>query len=249
MPWRCCWCFLAGIGVNLARGNAPDCHCFGQLHSEPVSWKVFARNAALAVVAMLIVAQGNLQQGLSAFAWLSDLKVGELVTLMMGVVAIGLLVSMLVYLRRVLTQQSSVLEKLDAMKKVIDEDYAEPVPIEREDALPPVEGLPVGALAPGFLLTAFGGGQVSLDDLLAHGKAVLLLFVSPTCSPCKTLLPMVKVWERDYGRLCDHCDSDAKARSKITRARWRNTMPSICCYRKTPPWPTIIRPDGRLPQC
>src|SRR5690242_12665316 len=27
--------FVAGIGYNLARGRAPDCHCFGQLHSAP----------------------------------------------------------------------------------------------------------------------------------------------------------------------------------------------------------------------
>jgi len=29
--------FAAGIAVNLARGRAPDCNCFGQLHSKPVS--------------------------------------------------------------------------------------------------------------------------------------------------------------------------------------------------------------------
>ena len=27
--------FVGGIVVNLARGTTPDCHCFGQLHSEP----------------------------------------------------------------------------------------------------------------------------------------------------------------------------------------------------------------------
>src|SRR6185369_14748942 len=27
--------FTIGIAVNLARGKSPDCHCFGQLHSEP----------------------------------------------------------------------------------------------------------------------------------------------------------------------------------------------------------------------
>jgi peroxiredoxin len=39
---------------------------------------------------------------------------------------------------------------------------------------------------------------VTLDDLLAYGKSVLLLFVSPNCFPCETLLPIVKVWDRDY---------------------------------------------------
>ena len=27
--------FIIGIGINLARGRKPDCHCFGQLHSAP----------------------------------------------------------------------------------------------------------------------------------------------------------------------------------------------------------------------
>jgi peroxiredoxin len=40
---------------------------------------------------------------------------------------------------------------------------------------------------------------MSLDDLLAYGKSVLLLFVSPHCRPCETLLPVVKAWERDLG--------------------------------------------------
>src|SRR5881628_913520 len=30
--------FVAGIGYNMARGRAPDCRCFGQIHSEPVGW-------------------------------------------------------------------------------------------------------------------------------------------------------------------------------------------------------------------
>jgi thiol-disulfide isomerase/thioredoxin len=188
--------FSIGIGVNLARGNSPDCHCFGQLHSEPVSWKVFARNLALAGVAGLIVVAGN--PGLSAFTWLSDLKAGEIVSLVISIVAVGLLAAALVSLRRVLAQQTVVMEKLEAVRKIIDEDYAEPAPIEREDAAPPVEGLPVGALAPNFSLESMSGSQVSLEGLLSGGKPVLLFFVSPTCSPCKSLLPMVSRWEREF---------------------------------------------------
>src|SRR5215218_8173018 len=39
--------FCAGIAVSLVRGNAPDCHCFGQLHSAPASGRTLARNGAL----------------------------------------------------------------------------------------------------------------------------------------------------------------------------------------------------------
>ena len=28
--------FMAGISLNLARGQTPDCQCFGQIYSEPI---------------------------------------------------------------------------------------------------------------------------------------------------------------------------------------------------------------------
>ena len=191
--------FLVGIGVNLARGNAPDCHCFGQLHSEPVSWKVFARNVVLAALAIFIVALGRDNVGLSATEWMNDMKVGELLSLAFSVFAAAMLVPVLALLRKGMKQQTTLLETVAAMKKVIEEDYAEPLPVEREDAVPPVEGLPVGALAPVFSFPLLDGGQLSLADLLARGKAVLLIFVSPNCSPCKSLLPNIRAWQRDYG--------------------------------------------------
>jgi peroxiredoxin len=189
--------FSIGIAVNLARGKAPDCHCFGQLHSEPVGWSTFARNVVLIGVAGLIVVQGKESAGLSALTWLAGLKVGEMVSLVLSVAAVAMLAVTFVYLRRVLTSQETLLDRIDAMKKVIDEDYAE-APVERAEAAKPAEGLPIGAPAPQFSLAAVGGEQVTLSDLLGYGKPVLLLFVSPSCVPCKTLLPGVKDWERDY---------------------------------------------------
>ncbi|MFY9555702.1 MAG: MauE/DoxX family redox-associated membrane protein [Blastocatellia bacterium] len=189
--------FAVGIAVNLARGKSPDCHCFGQLHSEPVSWLTFTRNLALIAIAGVIVVLGKNDPGLSAVSWLAALRTGELINLILGGIAVALLASAVVYLRRLLTQQSAVLATVEAMKKVVDEDYAEP-PVERKDAAPPLEGLPIGAPAPSFSLASIAGGPVTLDDLLARGKSLLLLFVSPNCVPCETLLPIVKVWEREY---------------------------------------------------
>src|SRR5687768_10458632 len=31
--------FTGGMLWQMAQGNAPDCHCFGQIHSEPISRK------------------------------------------------------------------------------------------------------------------------------------------------------------------------------------------------------------------
>jgi peroxiredoxin/uncharacterized membrane protein YphA (DoxX/SURF4 family) len=189
--------FCVGIAVNLARGKSPDCHCFGQLHSEPVKWSTFARNIVLLAVAGLIVVQGSDNAGMSALNWLADLKTDEVVSLILGVVSVAFVSTAVVYLRRVIRQQSTILARIDAMKKVIDEDYAEP-PVERPDAAAPLEGLPIGSPAPDFSLATIDGAAVTLDNLLAYRKPVLLLFVSPHCPPCEAILPAVKIWERDH---------------------------------------------------
>ena len=248
--------FAVAIGVNLARGNSPNCHCFGQLRSEPVSWSLVARNVALAAVAGLIVAQGKEIPGMSALNWLSDLGTGEVVSLIFSIFAAGMLVPVFALLRKTLAQQTALLETVTAIKKVIDEDYAEPAPIEREDAAPPVEGLPVGALAPSFSLATLDGDQVSLDDLLAFGKSVLLLFVSPSCSPCKSLLPVVRVWERDY---CDQLTvallskgSVKEVRSKLARYEARRLLLQGAStvadeyQAKWTPAAVLISPDGKI---
>ncbi|NOT63785.1 MAG: redoxin domain-containing protein, partial [Acidobacteria bacterium] len=185
--------FTIGIAVNLAKGNAPDCHCFGQLHSEPVSWRVVARNVALASVATFIFAQGAQgNAGASAFDWLGAMRPVEAISLFVSLITAGLLIVALQKLR-------ALSATVTAMNKLVEEDYAAPETVERNEAAPPAEGLPVGAPAPAFTLATLKGEQVSLSDLLAHGKAVMLLFVSPNCSPCKALLPFLRSWQRDYG--------------------------------------------------
>src|SRR5919202_5388545 len=51
--------FVAGIGINLARGHKPDCHCFGQLHSAPAGWSTLVRNLLLAALAGFILLEGE----------------------------------------------------------------------------------------------------------------------------------------------------------------------------------------------
>jgi thiol-disulfide isomerase/thioredoxin len=189
--------FAAGIAINLLRGRAPDCNCFGQLHSKPVSWSLVARDLAMASVAALIFVEGKANPGPSPLTWIMALRAEEAAGLALGVVTMGMMATSLVYVRRIAGRQSSLLATVEAMKKVIDEDYAEP-PIEREDAAAPAAKLPVGAPAPDFSLASLGNGQITLEDLLAPGKPVLLIFVSPHCSPCKLLLGDVGGWERDY---------------------------------------------------
>ena len=58
--------FVVGISVTLVRGKAPDCHCFGQLYSEPVGRSTLLRNIALAALAGFVLWQGREDPGASA---------------------------------------------------------------------------------------------------------------------------------------------------------------------------------------
>lgn len=192
--------FAAAIGVKLARGQAPDCRCFGQLYSEPVSWSTFARNLALAATAGLIVIEGRDSVGLSALSWLADLRTSEIMNIALGLVLIGLLTLAIVLLKEILKHQAKLIDGMEAIKGSLNED-GEPGQMLRREADPPKEGLPVGAQAPGFSLPTLNGERVSLEYLLGRGKPVLLLFGGPNCWGCKVLLPAVRIWERDYADL------------------------------------------------
>jgi peroxiredoxin len=65
---------FSGIVVRkLARGQSPDCHCFGRLSSGPVGWSTIARNGFFATLATFIALGGRLEW---AFASLSTVAVG-----------------------------------------------------------------------------------------------------------------------------------------------------------------------------
>jgi methylamine dehydrogenase accessory protein MauD len=53
-------------------------------------------------------------------------------------------------------------------------------------------GLKVGERAPALELTDLAGGVRQVASPRADGKSTLLLFLSPTCPVCKTLLPLIK---------------------------------------------------------
>jgi peroxiredoxin/uncharacterized membrane protein YphA (DoxX/SURF4 family) len=217
--------FLIGISVNLAGGKTLDYHCFGQLHSEPVSWSLFGRNVLLAVMATFIVGQGREHLGLSVLAFLQDLRAGEAVSLVLSAVIILLLFPLYQIVRKGHQEQRLLLEAVTAIRKELEEDHVEPGSRIRAEAVPPMEGLPIGAQAPTFSLVTVSGDQTSLDDLLALGQPVLLLFVSPICSPCKALLPFIKAWQHDYGEYITvavlSTGTKKEVQSKMTRSEAR----------------------------
>jgi len=58
-------------------------------------------------------------------------------------------------------------------------------------------GLAIGEAVPEIEVVDLGGGSVRLGAPRKDGKSTLLLFVSPTCPVCKSLLPIVKSSSKD----------------------------------------------------
>jgi peroxiredoxin len=184
--------FIVGIAANLARGREPECHCFGQLHSEPIGRSTLARNAGLVAVAVFVVAQGRGSAGPSAVHWVALLNGNARVELGL---ALGMLVVFAIQLGLwfgLLRQHGRVLLRMDALEAAIggsshlaaDEHHG--------------RGLPIGAVAPTFELPNLDGVAVSLDALRFAGKDIVLAFVEPSCGPCVALMPQLAVWQSTH---------------------------------------------------
>lgn len=162
--------FIVAIGVNLARGHTHDCHCFGQLYSRPLGWPTLARNVVFALGAAFVLWQTGAQPGSSILVTLAQLD--SFAWLLLAVV-VAVVVASLIYLQRQHKRQAL-------------ESAARP------------KGPPLDSPAPQFELTAYAGGTISLKQLLAYGKPVLLIFTNPTCGPCVVLFAEVKEWQKTH---------------------------------------------------
>ncbi len=187
--------FSMAIAVALARGQKPDCHCFGRLHSAPAGWGTLARNAGLATLAALVVVAGRGDAGPGAFAWVSALDglqwlVLGLAFVLALVVAVGS-----VAVAHMLRRYGRVLVRLDRVEERL---RAAGLELDEPDAIPQI-GLAPGTVAPAFWLPSTAGDRVALDDLLEPECPTLLLFTSPTCGPCSVLMPEVARWQREHG--------------------------------------------------
>lgn len=187
--------FSAAIAVSLARGRTPDCHCFGQLHSAPTSWKTLVRNGLLAVLAGVTLAAGLAGETPSAVGWAGNLSGVGFLVLALGVMFVALSAAGVMAFLSLLRSYGKVLLRLkDVERRLSAAGLAELEDVGHAPEL----GLDPGAPAPGFIADDVAGGSVSLDDLLAPGLPLLVLFTSPECGPCKSLLPTVAAWQEEY---------------------------------------------------
>jgi uncharacterized membrane protein YphA (DoxX/SURF4 family)/thiol-disulfide isomerase/thioredoxin len=155
--------FAFGVAAALRRGNAPDCHCFGQLHSARAGRGTLVRNALLALPAGLVVWSGP-----------GDVLAGRSPELGM-LVAAAALVAALAAATYILVRENRRLRS------------GAPAGAERPT-------LVVGAPAPELRLRDAAGRSTGIGDVIARDRPTALVFVSPGCGPCESLLPHLARW-------------------------------------------------------
>ena len=83
--------FTVAIIASLVRGRRPECHCFGQLSSAPVSWKTVMRNGILMAAAAAVAVRGPANPGPSMVAWAARLTPPEVFGLAAAAVIVGVM--------------------------------------------------------------------------------------------------------------------------------------------------------------
>lgn len=195
--------FALAIARALRAGRAPDCHCFGRLHSAPAGPGTLARNGLLAGLAAAVAVDGLLTaDGAPAFGELS------LSTTAAAALGGGLLLALLVsgaawFGWELLRQNGRLLERVDRLEAA---GSAASAPLAGAPRGGPLGGVGLaggvidgatGATAPDLVLAGLDGAAVPLSSLGGDGRPALLLFSDPSCGPCRALLPEVAAWQRE----------------------------------------------------
>lgn len=220
--------FIVAIGVNLARGNTHDCHCFGQLYSRPLGWSTLARNILFALGAGFVLWQESREKDRNLFESLAEISLVQWL-LLIAVLAIGAAIWVLLQRRR---QQSAV------------DTSANPV------------GLPVDSIAPPFDLEAYEGGRRSLTQLLDQEKPLLLIFTNPKCGPCIVLFKEIKDWQHSHSeKLTIALLSKGTIKENFVNVA-RNRLGQVLLQQErevaeqygaiVTPTAVIVNPDGRI---
>ena len=163
--------FCVAIAVSLARGERPDCGCFGRARSTAAGPATLARNVGLAAVAATIAVVGPGEGVGEAVDGLRVSPVG------VGVAVLVLaLVGLAWFSWQLFRQHGRLIERVRALEKAVGE---RPAPM----------GLAIGAPAP----------AVGRRDWPADRSSVLL-FSDPDCAPCAGLLPRLQGSRAALGR-------------------------------------------------
>jgi uncharacterized membrane protein YphA (DoxX/SURF4 family)/thiol-disulfide isomerase/thioredoxin len=182
--------FTGAILFNLAQGRRPVCNCFGQIGSAPIGPLTLLRNSLLTGLALLVVVAGPD----AARFWRLDHLFG--ITPLAALAGAAALAALLLLLLIALAQLA-ILHRLSRVQMDGTTDAA-------AYALPKASrGLPEGSLAPSFGLSDTRGDFITLEQLLAAGRPVILLFTKFDCPPCLAMADEVDRWRKNHAHLLE----------------------------------------------
>jgi peroxiredoxin len=166
--------FCVAIARLMARGEAPDCHCFGKVGAAPVGRGTLMRNLALTGVAAFVAIGGWNHAAESVSTGAADLGALALV-LGTTIVLHG------VFSWQLFKQNGRLLARLTDLEVAVGTDSVQHS----------VRHPAIGDRAPGFALPDLAGEVVSLEQLLRPGRGLTVVFTDPKCGPCGSLLPLL----------------------------------------------------------
>lgn len=224
--------FVAAVAHVMAHGKAPDCHCFGQLHSEPAGSATLIRNLVLVLPAVLVIARGPGPAIDEALEGLTGAQVALIATAVLaGVLALA--VDQLWSERRRLVRALATARGANELP-----------------------GLPRGTPAPSFALDPVRGTARSLDEVLFEERPAVLVFVSTNCAPCLQMLPALSRWQNTLSLRLTVVVVFTGERPEIERLSGEHELSLVLAadsnqmfelYRlRLTPSAVLVRPDGIL---
>ena len=190
--------FSASVAITLARGQRPDCYCFGQFTASPIGWRTLARNVALAAVATF-VAVGGWPDGGASLGGLGTSRVATVAAVTALALTVIVDTALVVFL---LGRHAAGPHGRDQVADATAGEAPGPAPATasavRAVAKAGATALPVGAAAPEFEVAGADGTPMTLTGLRSAGHPVLLIFTDPDCGTCRSLLPDVAAWQAGY---------------------------------------------------
>jgi hypothetical protein len=183
--------YTSALGYQLQRGRRPSCNCLGQQAATPIGPATVLRNGVLLLMATGLIYAGPAYPHAAMWPYLAN---APALAMCLAVVALQWWL-----LHHVLQQNGRLILRMDSMELRLD--AANIQPLHAADLQP--RGLAVGRFAPEFTLPETGSGNsVSLAQLRASDRPVLLIFSDIACSPCMEMAPSIDNWHRQFlGRI------------------------------------------------
>ncbi|NQX30075.1 hypothetical protein HQQ81_22245 [Microbacteriaceae bacterium VKM Ac-2854] len=174
--------FTLVVGAALARGEAPECHCFGELSAEPVGRGTVVRNVVLTILALVVaIVLGNAAWP-SLIAVIATLR-GDLLVEVVVLVAIAATLTLL------WTRQTRIRAELAEQSA-------------RLSALTPPEPESGPVAIPELSVWTSDGTAIALPGL-SRDRATLLILVSPSCGHCGAVVARVPQWRAELSGIVE----------------------------------------------